>query len=154
MIKTRDRGRKFMEERYITAGDIFTKSNQNTITIKGKYRASMKNKTRMMNIVIDKKASNVVKGHYTCPAGKSDYCNHIMALLFEIADYLLRQLKTVPEEASCTSKKRQCGVPTDKQKYPLPVMSTKISSSNRKGVSSTLYDPPLNSKNSIDVKTT
>ena len=51
----------------------------------------------------------------TCPAGKSGYCNHIMVLMFEIANYSLHQLKTVPEETSFTSKKRQWGVPTDKQ---------------------------------------
>ena len=33
----------------------------------------------------------------SCPAGKSGYCNHVMALLLELADYSLRGLKRVPE---------------------------------------------------------
>ena len=33
-------------------------------------------------------------------AGNSTYCNHVMGLLFEIADYSLHQLSRVPEEIS------------------------------------------------------
>ena len=144
IIKTRDRGRKFFEERYITSGDTFTKTNKNTITFKGKCKASMKAETRSMNVVIGLKRSKVIKGHCNCPAGKSGYCNHVMALLFQIADYSLHLLQTIPDEVSCTSKKRQWGVPADKQKYPLPVMSTKVIGEKKKGVSSTLYDPRIN----------
>ena len=151
IIKTRDRGRKFMEERYITSGDVFTKWNANTITIKAKCKASMKKETRNMNVVINKKSANVIKGHCSCPAGNSGYCNHVMALLFEIADYSLHKLKTVPEEVACTSKKRQWGVPTDKQKYPLPIMSTKVEGDKKKGVSSTLYDPRLYENKSEEI---
>jgi len=32
-----------------------------------------------------------------------------MALLFELANYSLRQLKSVPEEPACTSKQREWG---------------------------------------------
>ena len=143
IIKTRDRGRKFKEERYLTSGDIYTKANKNTITIKGKCKASMKKEFRNMNVIIDRKTSKVIKGHCTCPAGNSGYCNHTMALLFELADYSLQQLKVIPQEVSCTSKKRVWGVPTDKQKYALPVLSTKVTGDKRKGVSTTLYDPRL-----------
>ena len=145
IIKTRDRGRKFFEEKYITSGDTYTRTSKNTITFKGKCKASMKSGTfRVMNAVIDLKTSKVIKGHCNCPAGKSGYCNHVMALLFQIADYSLHSTQTIPEEVSCTSKKRQWGVPTDELKYPLPVMFTKILGDKRKGISSTLYDPRLN----------
>ena len=107
IIKTRDRGRKFFEEKYITSGDTFIRTTLKTITIKGKCKASMKAETRIMNVVISLKSSKVIKGHCTCPAGKSGYCNHVMALLFQVADYSLHQMQTVPEEISCTSKKRQ-----------------------------------------------
>lgn len=150
IIKTRDRGRKFFEEKYITSGDTFTRTSKNTITFKGKCKASMKAETRSMNVVISLKSSKVIKGHCNCPAGKSGYCNHVMALLFQVADYSLHQTKCIPEEVSCTSQKRQWGVPTDNQKYALPVLSTKIRGEKKKGVSSTLYDPRLNqNKNEI-----
>ncbi|XP_066911079.1 uncharacterized protein [Clytia hemisphaerica] len=145
IIKTRDRGRKFFEEKYITSGDTYTRTSKNTITFKGKCKASMKSSTfRAMNVVIDLKTSKVIKGHCNCPAGKSGYCNHVMALLFQIADYSLHSTQNIPEEVSCTSKKRQWGVPTDELKYPLPVMFTKILGDKRRGISSTLYDPRLN----------
>ena len=41
------------------------------------------------------------------PAGNSTYCNHVMGLLFEIADYSLHKLSRVPEETSCASRLRQ-----------------------------------------------
>ena len=89
-----------------------------------------------MRVSIDKKSGNVIEGHCDCPAGRSGYCNHVMALLFELANYSLRQLKSVPEEPVCTSKKREWGLPSDKKKYPLPVMSTSIYGDvNKKGVS-------------------
>ena len=50
-----------------------------------------------------------------CPAGNLGYCNHIMALLFELADYSLSELKTVPVEIACTSKSRQWDVPSIRQ---------------------------------------
>ena len=34
------------------------------------------------------------------PAGNSTYCNHVVGLLFEIADYSLHQLSRVPDEIS------------------------------------------------------
>ena len=40
---------------------------------------------------------NPVKAGCSCPAGKSGYCNHVMALLFELTDYSLNQLKAIPE---------------------------------------------------------
>ena len=73
----------------------------------------MKNVTRSMNVTLNSKTTNVIKGYCNCPAARSGYCNHVMALLFEIADYSLHQLKTVPDEVACTSKKRQWGVPTE-----------------------------------------
>ena len=64
----------------------------------------------------------MLKSHCTCPAGRSGYCNHVMGLLFELADYSLQQLKVVPEDGACTSKLRQWGVPSNKFKFPKPVL--------------------------------
>ena len=47
-----------------------------------------------------------------CPAGEVSCCNHIMSLLFEIADYSLHKLISVPKVKARTSMVRRCGVPS------------------------------------------
>ena len=146
IMKTMDRGRKFQEERYISTDSIFTKTAKNTFSVKGTCRASMKKEFRKMNVTLNRKTGKVIKAHCTCPAGNSGYCNHVMALLFEFADYSLHQLKVVPEEVACTSKLRQWGVPSEKFKYPQPVMNTSVQKQGKsKGISCTVYDPRINS---------
>ena len=61
-------------------------------------------------VALDRSAGNGLSAKCTCPAGQSGYCNHVMALLFKIADYSLNQLECVPEDISCTSRLRQWGV--------------------------------------------
>ena len=64
-----------------------------------------------------------------------------MALLFEVADYSLNQLKSVPEEISVTSRLRQWGVPGEVH-LKSPVMATTVYKNvGKRGISSTLYDP-------------
>ena len=86
--KTLERGRKFKNEGYLSPYSIFTKCTKNTFTIKVKCSASMKKMKRDV-VTLTRKTSRVGKAKCNCLAGASSYCNHIMALLFEIADYSL-----------------------------------------------------------------
>jgi len=71
----------------------------------------MKKEIRSVKIALLKLNGEVHNSICDCPAGKSGYCNHVMALLFEIADYSLRQLPIVPDEVACTSQSRKWGLP-------------------------------------------
>ena len=51
-----------------------------------------------MEVGINKVNCDIIFAKCSCPAGESGYCNHIMALLFEIADYSLHQLISTPEQ--------------------------------------------------------
>ena len=85
--------------------------------------------------------SKVLNDSCSCPAGKSGYCNHVMALLLELADYSMRQFKSVPEGIFCTSRLRQWGVPGETMQKA-PVMETTVKKQPRsKGITSILYDP-------------
>jgi len=86
IIKTLNRGRRFKEERYISADSIFCKESTDRLLFKCVCKASMKKEMRNVNVEIDKLSGDVICGQCTCPAGQSGYCNHVMALLFEIAD--------------------------------------------------------------------
>ena len=50
---------------------------------------------------------DIIFAKYSCPAGESGYCNHVMALLLEIVDYSFHQLILIPEEKACTSMVRR-----------------------------------------------
>ena len=100
IIKTLERGEKFKEERYVSADTIFTCWGTENFNIKAFCKASMKKEKRSVSVTLDKKNGEVKCAKCSCPAGKSGYCNHVMALLFEIADYSLNRLKCIPEEIS------------------------------------------------------
>ena len=105
----------------------------------------MKKEYRNVQIHLCKRSGLVQKASCSCPAGQSSYCNHIMALLYEVAEYSLNSLSEIPEEKACTSKLRKWGMPGNKESRKQPVMSvTLFSKDQKKGVQPTLYDPRLN----------
>ena len=124
IIKTSNRGRKFKNERYIPSDSIFTKCGKGIFYVKGLCKASMKKEKRSVTVKLSTIASQVLDGICSCPARKSGYCNHVMALL-ELADYSLSQFKYVPEDIVCTSSLRQCGVPGETMQKA-PIMETTV----------------------------
>ena len=59
--------------------------------------------------------SSVRKAYCSCPVGTNGYCNHVMALLFELAEYSLNLLENIPEEIS-TSRLKEWGIPSHETK--------------------------------------
>ena len=97
------RGTKFKQERYLRADYIYVRVKGDQFQVKGKCRASMsKREIHNVNVSLFRSNSQVKTAYCTCKAGKSQYCNHVMALLLELADYSLNQLTEVPEEQVCT----------------------------------------------------
>ena len=88
-----------------------------------------------------RKFSKVISSHCSCLAGNSSYSNHIMAMLYEIANYSLHSLTSVPLELACTSKIRQWVVPGEKYCRKASVMETIIQKRKKsRGITCTLYD--------------
>ena len=82
---------------------------------------------------------------FSCPAGKSGYCNHVMALLYEIAEYSLSQLTEIPQKKARTIVLRKWGIPGNKEVVKESVMrATLISSDRKKRIPPTLYNARLN----------
>ena len=106
ITKTLVRGRKFKEERFLTADSIYTTTAKNLFKVKDLCKASMKKDLRKVFASINRATSMVSSADCSYPAGKSGYCNHVTTLLLELADYCLRGLKKVPEEKACTSVAR------------------------------------------------
>ena len=75
ITKTKERGQKFKNERYISADTIFSIMDKEYFCFKA--------------VALDKCSGTVVHADCSCPAGKCGYCYHVMGLLFDIADYPL-----------------------------------------------------------------
>ena len=90
IIKTLDRGRKFKTERYLSADSVFTKWDQFYFYIKCQCKASMKKEKRDVSVTLHLTTGKVATGKCSCTAGESGYCNHVMALLLEVADYSIK----------------------------------------------------------------
>ena len=67
----------------------------------------MKKELRNVQIQLCKRIREVYKATCSFPAGKSGYCNHVMALLYEIAKYSLKQFTEVLQQKASTSVLRK-----------------------------------------------
>ena len=105
--KTSERDLQFKNGRYFNADRIQTTKAKDLFKSKGVCQGSIKKERRLVEVHLCRKSSKVTSSHCSCPAGNSGYCNHIMTMLYEIADYSLHSLKSVPLELACTSKIRQ-----------------------------------------------
>ena len=105
--KTSVRGRLFKHERFLSSDSVYTAFNLLYFYVKARCKASMKKELRNVRIQLCKRTGEVYKATCSCPAGKSGYCNHVMALLYETAKYSLNQLTEVPQEKACTSVLRK-----------------------------------------------
>ena len=142
IIETLDKGRKSKCDRYISADILYTKWDNEYFYGKCECKASMKKEKSRVTVKFNRRNGKVESSSCACPAGNSAYCNHVMGLLFEIADYSLHQLSKVPEEISYTSRLRQCGVPGEKYTPKSPIMQTVVKKlPTKREISSTLYDP-------------
>ena len=97
-FKNFSKGRLFKHERFLSSDSVYTAFNLLYFYVKARCKASMKKELRNVRIQLCKRAGEVYKATCSCPAGKSGYCNHVMALLYEIAEYSLNHLTEVPRK--------------------------------------------------------
>ena len=114
IAKTIMRGQTLKQERFLSADSVYTAVTADHFIVKCTCCASMKRLKRSVMVHLNKTHSSVDRAHCTSPAGRSGYCNHVMAALFELADYSLNSLKVVPTERACTSQLRKWGIPSSK----------------------------------------
>ena len=101
----------------------------------------MKKEKRSVAMKLITITSKVLDGGCFFPAGKSEYCSHVMALLLELADYSLSQFKSVSEEFAYRSRLPQWSVPGETMQKA-PVMETTVQKeASSKGLTSTPFDP-------------
>jgi len=86
--------------------------------------------------------------HCSCTyaIGTSGCCGHIIGLLFQLADYKMRGLRTVPDPVPCMSLPQQWHKPRGKKVMPTEIEQMQLSAPSSvrektRPVSSTLYCP-------------
>ena len=112
MMKRTDRGKRFEEEGYLSAVNAFAANIERIFYVRQKRKASIKREIISIEVGRNKVNCDTIFAKCRCPAGESGYCNHIMALLFQIAGYSLHQLISLSEEKECTSLTPRLGVPS------------------------------------------
>ena len=105
--KTSVRGRLFKHKRFLSSDSVYNAFNLLYFYVKPWCKASIKKELRNVRIQLCKRTGEVYKVTCSCPARKSGYCNHVMALLYEIVKYSLNQLTELPEKKTCTSVLRK-----------------------------------------------
>ena len=106
---------------------------------------SMKKELRNVQIQLCKRTGEGYKATYSSSARKSSYCNHVVALLYEIAWYSVNQVTEVPRKNPTQVFSENREVSGNEEVVKESVMrTTLISSDQKKGKPPTLYDPRLN----------
>ena len=130
--KTSVMGRLFQNERFLSSESVYTSSNPMYFYVKARCRASMKKEHRKALVQLCKRIGEVHKATCSCPAWKSVYCNHVIALLYEIAEYSLNSLTQVPQGKACTTVLRKWGIPGNKEVTKEAIMKITLISKYQK----------------------
>ena len=70
IMKTTDRGKRFKEERYLSADDPFAANTEIIFYVKGECKASMKREIRSMEVGINKVNCDIIFAKCSFPAGE------------------------------------------------------------------------------------
>ena len=152
IAETLKQGTRFQEERYLSSDNVYTRVTGQEFQIKSRCRASMSTReVHNQEVNLQLSSGDVLNAKCTCKTGKSSYCNHVMALPIEIADYYLHQLAEVPEEAACTERARSWGIPGERDFPKESVLVTSIQKHmSSRGINPTLYDPRIGGTNKLN----
>ena len=96
-----------------------------------------------MKVSINKVNCDIIFAKCSSPAGESGCCNHIMALLFKIADCCLHKLISLPKEKACTNMARRWDVPSANSSAKQQTMDTTVrkNPNPKKSFTFTLHNP-------------
>ena len=132
-IRPENRGHQFFKEEYLV--DMWCQKNVNLMFFKSKCHPSQRKNDPLhclwcsLDINFD-----VVKAYCSCKAGASGYCNHVMALLYQIREFSLNETKHIPEDLSRTSKPQVWHKPRIEGISAEPVMECVVGSKEKSNI--------------------
>ena len=101
------------------------------------------------DIVMTNDTSSACSCYCTCAIGNSGCCGHVIGLLFQLAQYTMLKLRTVPDVVACTSLLQQWHKPRGAKIEAIRTDDMKLASSSQekektRPVRTTLYNPIAN----------
>ena len=97
----------------------------NITHVKASVMASMKGKTYVLSITLEKDSSLILAATCQCVAGAGGKCNHVAGVLFALLDY-----RESMRNKSCTEKPQEWHLPSRKSKQSSKPVKTGISANN------------------------
>ncbi len=122
-IKYETRGYTFYKEGFLH--DIWCRNMDKYFLVKAKCFASQRKNADPHTLhvfICMSDPCDVFKAYCTCKAGKSGFCNHLIALLHQIRDYSQSKANNIPDDKSKTSTLQTWHKPRIEGITPEPVM--------------------------------
>ena len=83
--------------------------------IKCSVTASMKKIIYKIDIHLCQKSGEILYGWCYCKAGDGGCCKHVSAALYQLVDYKLSGLKSIPDDKTCTDVLQQWNIPGERK---------------------------------------
>ena len=159
VINSNDKGLRIMMK-FVHDLQVYKDSDQNCIFVRACCWASYKRDRKYkIKLIVQGDSSNKIKSascDRQCPASKSEYCCHVMAVIWKLEDMTRKGELKECDARTCTSKPQQWGKGGKRDVNLFPVMTSSIikprhasgvSGARKRGVHSQFYDPrPVKSR--------
>ena len=112
--KHKKEGYQLFKDKYVKQVVIkanVMKDKQMYYLVKGCVDASMKKMVYTVYIHLNQDTGEVAYASCKCKAGKGGCCKHVVALMFQIIEYIQLELKEIPDDLTCTQLLQQWHVP-------------------------------------------
>ena len=107
-------GYRLFKDKYVNRVQVkpnVSKGGEVHFLIKACVSASMKQQSYNVYVHFNQRSGKVTHGSCTCKAGKGGCCKHVVAVLFQVIDYIQLELTEVPDDLTCTQILQQWHVP-------------------------------------------
>ena len=122
--KHKRKGYQLFKDKYVkqvvVKPDVKKGNNQLYFIMKGCVNASMKKKNYFAYVHLKQDTGEVAYANCNCKAGKGGCCKHVVALLFQLLEYIQLDSKVIPDDLTCTQLLQQWHVPrSDELEEPI-----------------------------------
>ena len=113
--KHKKEGYQLFKDKYVkqvvVRANVKKENNQLHYLVKGCVDASMKKLVYTVYVHLNQDTGEVAYASCKCKAGKGGRCKHVVALMFQIIEYVQLELKEIPDDLTCTQLLQQWHVP-------------------------------------------
>ena len=113
--KHKKEGYQLFKDKYVkqvvVRANVKKENNQLHYLVKGCVDASMKKLVYTVYVHLNQDTGEIAYASCKSKAGKGGCCKHVVALMFQIIEYVQLQLEEIPDDLTCTQLLQQWHVP-------------------------------------------